>query len=510
MNVPWKVLIVDDEMLIRQGIINYINWEEEGFQIAGEAGNGKEALQLIEQSQPHIIITDIVMPGMDGIEFVKEVKAKYPTIEILVLSSFENFDYVRSTFQNGVADYILKPKLNGEELINTLRKIAPDRANNESKHQPASVEELLKKSIKGYTLMKGETTLASAFPYSQFIIVAVCRTEDKEKVLTYKEIKDQMAKHMESMEMYSIPNYENAIIYIVNFEPNQLTSIKLAVSELGKKYNDSDYESQWIISKPFSSISQLKEIYEENLLRMKNYFFYLQDRKLIMYDDLPEVVEDSKHFDLNQFIDFFKHKQFSVAMQYLTEHVDSLASNYTKDIFEYKSWLENIIFNIIVLLGNMKYDTADIESKKYDYFTNINEAKHASSALFHFYDFLSEVNKIVLKDNEESPTKMQLLLQYIDDYYSEPLSLTTLANHFHFNASYLSSYFSTHHREGFSEYLNQVRIDKAKLILKSGTISIATVSEMVGYSDPSYFCKVFKRIAGMSPSNYRKEASSMN
>lgn len=106
MNKLYKVLIVDDEMLIRQGIINYIDWEKEGYQIIGEAANGEEALALLEKERPDIIITDIVMPEMDGIELVKIAKEKNPAVNIIILSSFENFDYVRTTFQHGIADYI--------------------------------------------------------------------------------------------------------------------------------------------------------------------------------------------------------------------------------------------------------------------------------------------------------------------------------------------------------------------------------------------------------------------
>ena len=117
-----RTLIVDDEMLIRQGIKHYINWEEEGFQIIGEASNGQEALELIELMNPHIILTDIVMPIMGGEELTRIVKTKYPHIEIIILSSFGEFEYVRSTFQSGVVDYILKPKLNSQELLNVLKK----------------------------------------------------------------------------------------------------------------------------------------------------------------------------------------------------------------------------------------------------------------------------------------------------------------------------------------------------------------------------------------------------
>lgn len=508
----YRVLVVDDEMLIRQGIINYIDWEQEGFQIVGEASNGNEALQLIEKLKPHIIITDVVMPGMDGIELVRVVKEQYPAIEIIVLSSFENFDYVRSTFQNGVADYILKPKLNGKELIKTLLKIVPHpRRFYEIKQSPTSRGELLKKRMLGSSLTSGEESLIEEFPYSRFSLIAVCGLQNNENGLTFKEINNQFMEQVSHIESLFIPsNVSDTMIVLLNFGSDQLQSIKQSLTNLAKQYRESGASRCWLMSVSFSSIHELRTVYENNLLKMKDYLFYL-DEPVLIYGSLPDVEKNSIPFDLSRFIDLFKQKKFNVAIHSLREHVDFLTRNYTIDIFEFKSWLENIIFNSIVLLGNMKYDVDELEEMKYEYFEFINEAQHAKAAIACFHDFLEVVKRVVLvEDSKSCPPNMQRLLQYIEDHYAEPLSLTILAEYFHFNPSYLSSYFSTHLKVGFSDYLNQVRIAKAKHILQSGSASVSQVSEMVGYSEPSYFCKVFKRIEGSSPGRYRKKAPAMN
>ncbi len=509
----YRVLVVDDEMLIRQGIINYINWEKEGFQIVGEASNGDEALQLIEKERPNIIITDVVMPGMDGIELVRVVKEQYPAIEIIVLSSFENFDYVRSTFQNGVADYILKPKLKGEVLLETLRKIVPEPSSFcETKQSPPSMEELLKKSILGYSLTSKDETLIEGFPYSHFNLIAVCSLENKENLLTFKEVSNQLMEQTIQMEIFFIPSdIDDSIVVLLNHDLEQLQSIKQSLTNIAEQHRRSEANTFWLMSVPFSSIHELKTVYEDNLLKMKDYLFYLSDHPLLIYDSLPEVEKYNTPFDLSRFIDLFKQKRFEVAVRSLKDHVNFLSRDYTIDIFEFKSWLENIIFNMIILLGNMKYDVEELETAKYDYFTVINEAKHAKKAIAHFDDFLEEVQTILaVNDSNDHPLNMKSLLQYIEDHYAEPLSLTILAEHFHFNPSYLSSYFSTHLKVGFCDYLNQVRIAKAKQILESSSASVSQVSEMVGYSEPSYFCKVFKRLEGSSPGRYRKKAPVMN
>lgn len=119
-----RILIVDDEYIMRRGIRYMIDWEEQGFQIVGEASNGKEALDLMLELKPHIVFCDIAMPVMDGIDFVRVAHKKYPDVQILILSGYDKFEYVRQALINGAVDYILKPTLNPEELCKILGKMA--------------------------------------------------------------------------------------------------------------------------------------------------------------------------------------------------------------------------------------------------------------------------------------------------------------------------------------------------------------------------------------------------
>ncbi|ETP70313.1 hypothetical protein G159_01945 [Planococcus glaciei CHR43] len=498
-----KVLIVDDEMLIRQGIINYIEWEQEGFQIVGEASNGKEAMQMIAEFSPHIVITDIVMPIMDGIDLVREAKLAFPDIEIIVLSSFENFDYVRSTFQNGVADYILKPKLNGPELLRILNKAAsriPDLHHAASLVEPKrSTEEVLEQLILGYGPSADLDSLSAAFTANRFMLASV-HGENLER----SQLKAAFERAMPGeASVFVLDSGESDVLLLFNFNPDQLERIKQAVETLASENRD----AVWMLGKPFDGIGDLKSLHDENLLIMKKYLFYLPEQTFFTFDGLPEEKAKQATFDLNHFIEMFKDRLFNAAFTYLENHVDYLAGRYSNDSFEFKSFLGNVVFNIIVLLDTMKYDIQELEQKKYSYFTKINEAAHVNEALDELNGFLGEVREILLSEDKgsEQAKNLNLILAYIEQHFTEPLRLSEIAGHFHFNASYLSSYFSTHHKEGFSEYLNRVRIKKSMELLENSTVSISNISGMVGYSEHSYYCKVFKRITGMSPGSYRKE-----
>ncbi|MDN7242879.1 response regulator transcription factor [Planococcus sp. N028] len=498
-----KVLIVDDEMLIRQGIINYIDWEQEGFQIVGEASNGKEAMGMIEEFRPHIVITDIVMPIMDGIDLVREGKKAFPELEIIVLSSFENFDYVRSTFQSGVADYILKPKLNGPELLRILKGVVdriPDLQHATLLEKPQrSTEEMLENMIQGYDFPLDKAVLSGVFANSHFALVGV-----HGKNLDSAGLKTIFNRFiLEELPVFSLLASETEATLLLNFNPHQLEAIKRTIN-----YQIAEYPGfTWLVSEPFDSIDDIKRVHDDSLLKMKKYLFYLPDQTLFTYDGLPKENEKQAIFDLNHFIEMFKDRLFNTAFTYLENHVEYLSGQYHNDSFEFKSFLGNVVFNVIVLLDNMKYETKDIERKKYSYFSTINEAEHVNAALLPFTDFLEEVRAIILSHEEASdPSKnIDKILAYIEQHYTQPLRLSEIADHFHFNASYLSSYFSTHHKEGFSEYLNRVRIKKSMELLENSTVTISNISGMVGYSEHSYFCKVFKRITGMSPGTYRKE-----
>ncbi|MDN3438366.1 response regulator transcription factor [Planococcus sp. APC 3900] len=494
-----KVLIVDDEMLIRQGIINYIDWEQEGFQIVGEASNGQEAMEMIGEFSPHIVVTDIVMPIMDGIDLVREAKKAYPHLEIIVLSSFENFDYVRSTFQNGVADYILKPKLNGAELLRILKQIVnriPGLQEADSLEKPKrSPEVMLENMLLGYDSSADGTV----FPNSRFVLVRIHGNN-----LDSAQLKAVFNRTpLEELAVYSFAASDSESMILLNFNPVQLEDIKRTIESHAAKTS----LAIWMMFEPFDKIDDIKKVHDEGFAKMKKYLFYLPEQNVFVYDNLPEENEKQASFDLNHFIEMFKDRLFNTAFAYLENHVADLAGRYNNDSFEFKSFLGNIVFNIIVLLDAMKYDNKEIEQKKYGYFSAINDAEHVHEALAQFNAFLEEVRTNILSLNKtgEQENNIDKILAYIEQHYTEPLRLSEIASHFHFNASYLSSYFSAHHKEGFSEYLNRVRIKKSMDLLENSLVTISNISGMVGYSDHSYFCKVFKRITGTSPGSYRKE-----
>ncbi|MBP3039808.1 response regulator transcription factor [Bacillaceae bacterium Marseille-Q3522] len=499
-----KILIVDDEILIRQGIKHYINWENEGFQIVGEAANGIEALEMIDKLHPHIVITDIVMPVMDGEELTKVLKRDYPNIEVIVLSSYGDFDYVRSSFQSGAIDYILKPKMESAELLKVLRKAAdkagiplPDTNN----HEQITTEQLLEKLMTGYDIHLNDKQKAAIFPTNHFCLLAVSFQSQKNLFSQInRRLSDELGKNTKFISVFPLSINNTNSTMLLNYEAQDEPIIIQQIATLSGRYPD----LSWMIGNPFTDMKDMKAKSEQLIAKMKQYLFYFPETVLLCEHELPHDAGRKEIFNLNHFINVFKQEKFAESFQYLRSYLDQISYPCTLDEFECKSFLGNIIFNISVLLGNMKYDNQELEKNKYYYFSGINDARSAGEAFHLFQQFLKETENVI-ETNRKKKSNIQALLDFIESHYNQPLTLTEMANHFHFHPTYLSSYFNAHHREGFSEYLNRVRIEKSLAFLQDDTLKISEISGMIGYSDQSYFCKVFKKMMGMSPSTYRKQ-----
>jgi two-component system response regulator YesN len=508
-----RVLIVDDEILVRQGIKYVLDWEREGFQIIGEAANGREALASVQALNPHIVITDIVMPVMDGEELTRIVKRDYPATEVIVLSSFSEFDYVRSSFQSGVADYILKPKLEAGGLLHVLQKTR-DRIPGLKEEQPPGeqrlpLDSLLSRLITGYELQATDAVLLQEqFPQDCYTLIGCENSRTGQYIDT--EAADRGLTAMQEQLKRQVPGIvlcmvqaEGHTLLLLNLGERQFADAIGAVRELSSSLTESEPALRWYVSRIFKALGEAAAVYRESYMGLRQYSFFFAGRMLMVESELPPCDEPAPKFNMAQFTEQLKRLQLEEAFNELREHTAQLVRNYRSDVFQFKSFLGNIIFMVTNQFSHLK----ELEDRKYELFRAVDEALSADEAAGIVEAFLDQVMELT---SSASPSpggqaNMKKLLEYIEEHYAEPLSLTGLSRHFHFNPSYLSSLFTAHNQEGFKEHLNTVRTGKAAKLLRAGEAPISEISSMVGYGDHSYFCKVFKKYTGLSPSSYRRQ-----
>lgn len=508
------VVIVDDEVLVRQGIKHLLQWEQEGFSIVGEAANGQEALKLIEQLQPHIVITDIVMPQMDGVELTSIIKERYPQIEVIVLSSFSEFHYVRDTFQKGVADYMLKPKLEAEQLLAILKRTAKripslQLAAQEHAEQP-SIHILLDRLMSGYELDEAAVELKQLFAYPSFRLFGADlkhgRTYATMREHLLQRVEEMLEPFLQHMDYYVLGTESNMLIILFNSSEGRWSSMIPAIRALANSVRYKEQQIAWVLGESFRGVEQLHEQVHEQFAKLAaSRYFLPPDRTLIMKEELPKLLEPEPVFNMSEFMERMQQRKLDEAIEMINHYAEAASDCYTLDVFAFKSLLGNIIFNMIIMLGKLEINTKQLEAGKYHYFRSINESVHVTEATGQLQAFIEQAKETVKSSRFAAANpNLTMIVDYIHQYYMEPLSLSDVASHFHFNPSYLSTFLSSHLAEGFSEYLNRVRVDKAAELLQATDLAIADISVQVGYSDHSYFTKVFKKLKGMSPSQFRK------
>lgn len=505
-----KVLIIDDEFITRQGIKHMLLWEQEGFQIVGEASNGQEGLEMIEQYQPDVVLADIVMPVLNGIDFSLILQERYPHIKLIILSSYDNFEYVRTTLLNGAVDYVLKPTLNPEILLQILKKAARDIPGLclEQQDESVSVKIQLERYLMGYEVKLGED-LKQYFPYMNYRIMAV---DMKKACKNNRHQMDQLQELFE--ERLCREGFENVqmvwlnaeilcciLNYIKKREKELLTAIQESADRAGKIVE----RLLFVVSNPFTELSGIREIYEKNVKPCLEQKFYFYDKSLIFQEEC--IFREIKRFDYEKYTDFLKQKQYTQALHFLKEYMKYLAE-VQYDEYVSKNLLKNLLYNFLMEIE--KYGV-DIDSLRGQYFRGIDETDNIKSYQeFCNQQIFSYLLRIAneIESNSENDARIIKIKEYINAHYSEKLDLTDIAREFSFNYHYISSYFNQHIPEGFSGYLNTVRIEKSCSLLKETKMPISDISVSVGYADHGYYCRIFRKLMGQTPSQYRHDAES--
>ncbi len=500
-----KILIIDDEFIMRQGLKHMVDWEKEGFEIVGEASNGKEGLQMIEQLHPHIVLCDIVMPIMDGMDFSNMVQKLHPEIQIIILSSYDNFEYVKSTLLSGAVDYVLKPTLNPEELLAVLRK-AMKRIPGLKVQKDASVsnEKAMERYLLGFDATLDGLQFGTFFTntYYRMLGFYMKRRNQKERDISADlyEQTERFWQRQDYCKNVLVVLQGEIICMVLNYNANQeqrmSEDMQLLVEQLTILYPG----FFGVCSRRMNDTRGLRACYQEELLPAMEQAFYYETEHLRILEEGQAVASAIEKFDYTHYSNLLAGKNYGEATDMLDRYVQaSLAIK--MDEYRLKNQTKNMLYNF---LESIDQEENEREQLRYEFFRMIDETDYAAGFTEVFGQIMQRLR--VASNNEQlgNDKRIRQILDYIRENYNQELDLTEIANVFNFNYYYLSAYFNQHMMEGFSDYLNRVRIEQACNMLRENELTIAQISGAVGYSDHSYFCRVFKKITGETPSAWRR------
>ena len=526
-----KLIIVDDEYLIRQLIRNGIAWSEQGIEVVGEMESAEEAMNQMAVLQPDIVLTDICMPVTDGLFFAEKLKEEYPSIKIIAITGYDNFEYAKRGIHIGLDGYILKP-INMDELVEAVGKL---RAKIES-------ERLRDSEIKGLSEFKKDTEEVVREYYltkllesdvqeeivsnqfmeelspekSDFIWLGVLEYNvgDKKHGISRNArkqreewIRDYCVKHMENMVWIS-DRFDRFVILDPQEKINHQEFLRKLETGWRKVFESPLYYGSDIIRNQEKSIhmaymnavTRLNTALINSDNEYENPVFYRKDRKkyakLLSMKELRRLqycIESDSSAEMSQIID---------------EWFGSWSHVTAEDMEFLKMQLLNTFFYVYILSGTQYEDAfPPVYMRLYE---KTKEAQNLSELRQGFIEGCDELAAMLQNDAPAADTSKLIysMKQYIKENLDDPdLSLVTLANTYYLNSSYLSRIFKKEVKSSFIEYLTDRRIAKAKQLLRYSNLKIYEVGERVGIYNANYFGILFKKKVGVTPVEYRKQYS---
>lgn len=426
----YRVVIVDDELIMRKGLRETIEWDSLGLEVSGEASNGIEALELVKSNKPHILITDIKMPEMDGIELTKEIKDLDLKIKIIILSGYNDYVFLKEAIRYGVESYLLKP-IDNDELISNLI----DSVNN------------IEKEIFRITQLHQGIELLRSNTLNRLITNAISLREFDEKA-SFLDISLQANNYL--CAVCTAENIDSGAF--ANDEQLALLALHNICEELASRTGITFIDAKGRIV-----------------------FLFLGGETDRFYDTVNTVLG-------NTAAEILEYLGISILMS------AGITVSAIGDIWKsYDSAVRCLDYSISAQKsGIIWYD----ETKPYD-----------SQADYELNDkTLADMGKL----QGTGSMVVNHVISYIAEHYNEGLTLKHVAGVYHISTSYLGQIFKKETGESFTDYANKYRIQKAKELLSNSMLKVYEIAEMVGFTDYHYFLKIFKKIAGVNPTEIRR------
>ncbi|WP_165452268.1 response regulator [Paenibacillus thalictri] len=497
-----KVILVEDEDIVREDIRRLIDWERQGFVIAAEARNGGEGLALFHEINPDIVITDIKMPVMGGLDMVKEMIKKQPDTKFILLTAYGDFDFAREAIKLGIGSYVLKHELDGSLLLEELNKLK------QRLHEEKSTGHLARMGLLRMRL-KRNPGLESAEDIGQ--PGHIFRWEGKTGVFVFGLDDEAGMDKRELMECIHTRVLADTAGELVDLSDHMYVMF-IRVSEQSserKTYemtNEFASRMQSQIAKTFGRTATVaigpvfhhfREL-EASFQKTKELFslrVFSKEGSILTAIQLPQAVTIPPAFvtgALSELRERLAHRQYDQAKAQLQQL-------FTRDLVlaQNVSMLRNVVMELIRMFHER--DISNLNPAVIESLEQLPDV-HQSLNVYRLAERFKRLVELLEEQlNAKYSKKIRELLQYIHENYQGDITLNQAADRLGFSIIYTSQLFKKEVGVPFVAYITRYRIEKAKALLETGKYKVYEVSEMVGYQTVPYFCKTFKRLTGKNP-----------
>jgi two-component system, response regulator YesN len=521
-----KVILVDDEMYFRKGLRNLINWEDCGFKVVGEAANGEDALKMIHDVKPDLIITDIRMPVLDGIGLIRKAKEKEAVqSKFIIISGHSDFKYAQQALRYGVHDFVLKP-IDQDEIEQTL-KLLSKTLDEQKKLQEQMLEEQAKIMFNHLLLGKVEENddsidllnLLSLGKPKEFFYLLIevngipeesnLNNEERVRLVkcTLEDVSHDIWNKKERIWFQEIsPSSIGGLItsnHLARFQMNLRKFINWVNNELTKRISD---DITMYVGEAVPNLTSLKESYTSVDLAQQHKYAN-NENGIIFFEDIVNIPITSAELDESVFqllIEKIEEDSTASIVNTLEVLFKSLVTNKLSKNAVISS-LTSFIHSVLKIIKKMGGDPSSLQTYKiiytlHNYNLTIVQLKEL------IIGFVVECKeKICHLRKQTANGEAHKIKQYIDLHYHENISLKTIASKFFMNPVYLGQLFKKSYGIYFKDYLLQVRINEAKKQLRQSEKRIYEIAESVGFNNTDYFVTIFGKLENITPSEYRNK-----
>lgn len=503
--MDYSVFLVDDDHFIRKGIRSLIDWEKCGFEVCAEADNGEDALEYIQTEKPDLVLTDIRMPVLDGLELIKRSVESDLVSNFIIISGYSDFSYAQKAVRYGVHDFILKP-IDKDELEATLKKVASkikkDRELSESS-QSIVRNSILMDLLAG----KNENPNIEQLGFAQGRPLCYMILEITNPVPVAK-IRDCIEK-LDIRPHYIQEHSRNRIGILISLDSSNFSNSNAFAKYLQSQLAETlETHVSIFIGKTVEDPSNIKESYDTAMLTYQHKFIednsnpvefeqtsnqqvnYI-DLEQSFYDSLMEVIEENNETAI-------------------LEMIDAMIENFQTKAFALsavQTSINRVIYDVVSRIKALDGDEQELEKLKPmlqwdEQSLSLDQLKRR------FTDFTLESAQFISRLNKDNTKgNMWRIKKYIDTHYRENLTLKGIAKEFYMNPVYMGQLFKNTFGMYFKEYFLQVRMNEAKRLLRQTDRKVYEIAEDVGFNNADYFVTQFEKLIGVSPSKYRNKVN---
>ncbi|WP_123041373.1 response regulator [Cohnella candidum] len=534
----YKAIIVDDEAVVRVGLKNTIDWEAHGFRLIGDYENGRDAWEAIERDKPDLVISDISMPFMDGLELAGLVVSQYPYVKMIILTGFDEFEYAQQAIRLKVSDFILKP-ITAREIRQLLDKIRLEMDEENQRHEdlsrlrhqlnqslPLLKERFLERMV---ALGLGRPQIEERFsffglpPLKPGYLIMVADIDDfgdRETETGYWDEHDAEFLRFAAFNIFEeIAQRESLLLFRTREErmvtilsgqedESLLMETAFRIAEEVRHHIEKylKFTVTFGVGRACLSTEQLPAAYKSALAALDYRFLLGKNRVLGILDMEGKAPSPLPIADWDRKLaSAVKTGSLQDALAIVEEGVATLKAS----LVPIESCFLHVQKAVLTLMNTVQELSVHLPEDRLDPRTMMDVYRFKT--LDEIEEWLKQAVRLVVSaiaDNRSHLTSAQIrkAVEYIETHFAnEKITLQEICRHVLMSTSYFSLVFKQHTGETFIEYLTGVRVAKAKELLQHTNLKFYEIAEKVGYGDPNYFSILFKKRTGRTPKEYREQ-----